>query len=292
MKKTWLFALLLASKTAVCQPWIPIVTPLNEWVVDYKHPVPGWPSEKIRLYTFSADSVLLGGKYYHDLLYSVNMSGGPWTSSELFLREENGRVYVKSADLPEKLLYDFHLGTGDSITGTPNVNQATRYVTQVGTVPLLDGIPRKSITLASPCGESQWVEGIGEMGALFDSETFCSLWDGNPLDIRCFRINGLLLYQRPDISSCYTSAVNNPETAAIRVYPNPGSDILYFDIGTEETIHNVQIYNSLGQRVLSTHHLRSADNSLDISILPPGFYIGWVHLDGQPSKSFQWLVKR
>ncbi|MFN0035181.1 MAG: T9SS type A sorting domain-containing protein [Saprospiraceae bacterium] len=272
--------------------YIPVVTPLNEWVVDYEHPVPGWPAEKIRRYTFSADSAFIDGKYYHELIYSINMSGGPWASSGSFLREENGKVYTKADNLPERLIYDFHFGIGDSLTGGNNVNQATRYVTQVGSTQLLDGVPRKKITLDSQCGETEWTEGIGETYALFYSESVCSLWDGIPLYIRCFSTNGQLLYKRPDISGCYTTSVGDVGLTTVHVFPNPGSDILHIEAENEESITTVVLYNSIGVLALTTSDLLPQSNGVDISTLPPGFYAGLVCFGDHTVKAFKFVVER
>jgi Secretion system C-terminal sorting domain len=266
--------------------YIPVVTPLNEWVVDYDPLSPGWPSE-IRRYTFAADSVLKDGKYYHELRYSKNMSGGPWLSENAFLREEEGKTFKWLANMPEQLIYDFNLGIGDSITGGVNVNQATRYVTQVGSVQLLDGVPRKAIEFNSVCGASQWVEGIGEVESFLYSEAFCSLWDANPYYTRCFSTNGQLLYKRPDISGCYTSSINDLEMGAIHVFPNPGSERLYFEAGNEEEITNVQIYNCLGVLVLNTFSVLPQSNSIDISNLASGFHSGLVHFRNGKTKVFK-----
>jgi len=289
--KNLLIALhLLFAYTSFCQSgYIPVITPLNEWVVDYTHPL-GWPSEKIRRYTFAADSTLLEGRYYHELIYSIDMSGGPWVSSGSFLREENGMVYTKYENQTKKLIYDFNFGIGDSLTGWINVNQATKYVTQVGSTQLLDGVARKKITLDSWCGETEWIEGIGETFALFNSETVCSLWDGVLLYVRCFSTNGQLLYQRPDVSGCYTSAVTDVELGAIRVYPNPASGILYVESENEAQITNVMIYNGLGVLALATSTLLPENNGIDISVLLPGFYSGLVHLGDGAIRAFKVAV--
>ena len=217
------------------------------------------------------------------------MSGGPWMSEGFFLREENGRVYSKYNfnTLPEKLIYDFNFGIGDSITGGNNTNQATRFVIQVDSRQFLDNVPRKSIVLDSPCWESNWVEGIGEMEALFYSEGFCSLWDGNPLYIRCFSTNGQMLYQRPDVSGCYTSAVGDVEMGATQVYPNPASGILYVETKNEEEIRSIQICNSLGVIVLNKNHLLPFNKSIDITALTSGFYTGLVHFKNGGTKIFK-----
>jgi hypothetical protein len=248
------------------------VAPFNEWVVDAAVPFPGWPAG-IHRYTFSADSVLKDGKYYHELIYSENMSGGTWNSSEGYFREENGRTYKWLEDAPERLIYDFNLVIGDSLPGTDS-NQATRYVVQVGAETLLDGVPRKSITFNSVCGSSRWVEGIGEIEDFLYSEVFCSLWDGPPLSIRCFSTNGQLLYLRPNLSSCYTSATNDLAISTIKVYPNPASDFLTLE--QDEPVACLMLYNSLGVQVLVTE--QCTNNQVDLSGLGPGWYVGQVCL--------------
>ena len=291
MKNLIFIIFLLIPYSIFGQAWNAVVTPLNEWVVDYDPLFPGLPSE-IRRYTFSADSVLKDGKQYHELIYSKNMSGGPWISEDAFLREEQGKTYKWLKNMPEQLIYDFNLGIGDSITGGVNVNQATRYVTQVGSIQLLDGVPRKSIEFSSVCGASQWVEGIGEIEALFYSEVFCSLWDGAPYYIRCFSTNGQLLYKRPDISGCYTSAVNDLPIGSVRVFPNPSADLLYLELDNEALISNVMLYDHLGALVLNTSDFSASRNSLDISTLPAGFYTGLVHLGDGKIKVFKVAVAK
>lgn len=287
MKLLLLSTFCLVTCNAFCQTFHPIVTLLNEWVVDFIPPN-GFPQE-IRRYTFSTDSTLLQGKYYYELLYSKNMNTGPWISENLFLREENGRTYKWLEDMPERLIYDFNLGIGDSLPGT-DANQATRYVSQVGSIPLLDGVPKKLIEFTSVCGASRWVEGIAEMEDLLYSEVFCSLWDGVPLNIRCFSTNGQLLYKRPELSGCYTSAVSDLGIGSIQVFPNPGTDQLYLEIAEEEKISKVFIYNTLGTMVLNTYNFPSGNNALDISKLPPGLYTGMVHFEAGAIKAFRVLI--
>ena len=135
-----------------------------------------------------------------------------------------------------------------------------------------------------------WIEGIGETYALFYSEVVCSLWDGVPLYIRCFSTNGQLLYQRPDLSGCYTSAVADVEMGVIKIYPNPGSGILYFETENEAPIANVMIYNSLGVLALATSTLLPENNGIDISVLPPGFYTGLVHFGDGAIRAFKVAV--
>jgi hypothetical protein len=268
-----------ASPAIVCSDTIfrAFVTAGNEWVVDEAVPSPGWPARILR-FTFSNDSIFKDGKYYHELIYSENMSGGPWLSEGSYFREENGRTYKWLEDAPERLIYDFHFGIGDSLPGMDS-NQATRYVVQVGSETLLDGIPRKAIIFNSVCGPSRWVEGIGEIEDFLYSEVFCSLWDAPPLSIRCFSTNGQLLYLRPDLSNCYTSSTNDLALHPVRVFPNPASDILLLETDQDEPVQHLTLYNALGTAVLTSG--QCTNNQVPISGLGPGLYTGKARfLDG------------
>ncbi len=269
--------------------YLPVVTPANEWIVDHIPP-PAFPAE-IRRYTFAADSVLLDGKYYRELIFSRNMSGGPWISAEAFLREESGRTYKWVENMLEHLIYDFNFGVGDSLPGT-DMNQATRHVTQVGSVQLLDNVPRKSIEFNSSCGVSKWVEGIGEIEDLLYSEVFCSLWDGVPLNIRCFSTNGQLIYLRPDLSGCYTVATQEAYLSNIKTFPNPASERLFFETEQDESLSNIQIFNSLGVIALNIQPLPSSPQGIDIASLPAGFYTGFAFLADGKTRSFKFVIAR
>lgn len=72
-------------------------------------------------------------------------------SGEGYFREEDGRTYKWLEDAPERLIYDFHFGIGDSLPGADS-NQATRYVVQTGAETLSDGVPRKAVIFNSVCG--------------------------------------------------------------------------------------------------------------------------------------------
>lgn len=269
--------------------YIPIVSHLNEWVIDYTFPT--FPS-KVRRYRFSPDSVLTAGKYYHELIYSESMSGGPWETSGAFFREENGRVFKIGGVLgdPERLIYNFNFSIGDSLQGNPGIGQATRHVTQTDIIHLLDGMPRKRLVLNSLCGESEWIEGMGDMNQLFESEIFCSLaGDMTEFTVRCFNTDGQLVYKRADLDDCYTSSTEEAVLQAIWVYPNPVSDLIFLSTDHIGTVEKVVLFNNIGQKVLIVENWRELTSAIDVSGLGPGFYLGVANISGFGRRVFKFV---
>ena len=69
-------------------------------------------------------------------------------------------------------------------------------------------------------------------------------------------------------------AEKNP--AKIRVYPNPASDMLYIETGTDRASYDVIIYNSVGQ-VVKNETITSTKKVISISELAKGMY--WIKLN-------------
>jgi hypothetical protein len=58
--------------------------------------------------------------------------------------------------------------------------------------------------------------------------------------------------------------------AALTIYPNPANKMMSISSMQEIKIHEVIIYNQIGQKVL---HLKGSNNTIDISALSPGIYL-------------------
>jgi hypothetical protein len=278
--------------------YIPIVTPDNEWVADYFYPLFPNLSPEIRRYTFSSDSTLLSGKYYRQLIYSKSMSGGPWQSTGEYLREDNGKVFKiwGNSNQPESLIYDMDFGIGDTLIPHPDpaLGQGDRKIVQVGTIELLDGVPRKFLLLESTqcIDTTMWIEGMGDVERLFWTEVFCSMGeDFPPAFIRCFSTNEQLLYKRPDVDGCYTSSLNDVVWPEMKVYPNPASDMLFFDMEDISLLNSVNVFNATGHLMLRNQIFLS-EGKIDVSYLPNGFYIGIAYFKNETQKSFKIIINR
>jgi hypothetical protein len=226
------------------------------------------------------------------------MSGGPWQSTGEFLREDNGKIFKiwENGNQPERLIYDMDFGVGDTLIPHPDpaLGQGDRKIVQVGTIELLDGEPRKFLVLESTqCGgTTTWIEGMGDVDRLFWTEVFCSLGeDFPPAFIRCFSTNGQLLYKRPDVDGCYTSSSKDVVLLEMKVYPNPVSDVLFFDLKDVSLLSSVNLFNTVGALVMRNQTPLN-EGKIDVSHLPNGFYTGIAYFKNETRKSFKLIINR
>ena len=85
-----------------------------------------------------------------------------------------------------------------------------------------------------------------------------------------------IFWQKMNAAFCITNTENRNENKAnVRISPNPSNDILRFE--TAETITNIDIYNSLGQVVLT--QTTSSASTLSVAHLPQGVYFVKVKTD-------------
>ncbi len=55
-------------------------------------------------------------------------------------------------------------------------------------------------------------------------------------------------------------------------YPNPASDLLYIDLGPEQTIDNIGIFSSLGQLIYSKKGNENRNLSIPVSNFSKGLF--------------------
>jgi choice-of-anchor B domain-containing protein len=104
-----------------------------------------------------------------------------------------------------------------------------------------------------------------------DSANFDGAWSVYPYfasgNIVISDINrGLFIVREPLLS------VNDNDIKSFSVAPNPANDVVTITSKTEP-ITNVEIFNLLGQRVLSANFKENLSENIDISILQAGMYV-------------------
>jgi hypothetical protein len=79
------------------------------------------------------------------------------------------------------------------------------------------------------------------------------------------------------------NTISENHTTALKIYPNPSSDVVFFN----KKLNNVEIYNSLGQIVLTQP---SMNDFINIRSLPSGYYLLKATDNGEIIK--QLLIKK
>ncbi len=205
------------------------LSPEKTWIEGYFNS--SWWSYK---YKFDSLPVILHGKSYFQLLKAYSEVSEIWEATGTFIRELNDRVYEYTGGF-DQIIYDFNLMEGDTFHLGDSSYPKDLLVTKTDTVALLNGVLKKRLILEAidPSGEViasdiVWIEGIGNLSGLFTNYTPWSA-DWDPSYILCVRWNDDVVYDNPDIESCWmmTTSVRNPMDIIQPVYPNPTSGIIH-----------------------------------------------------------------
>jgi hypothetical protein len=86
---------------------------------------------------------------------------------------------------------------------------------------------------------------------------------------------------RPLMGDVYSTAVNDIKTVDVRVYPNPASDVLYFNLPDQMIpVKSIQIIDIQGRLLFSS--LNPTSGSVNVSGLTNGIYlIRFLDVNGQ-----------
>ena len=269
--------------------YISVVSSRNEWIAKT---YPLFDPITIDRYTFSVDSFFYSGFYFHELLFSKDMSS-PWNSTGKYFRQEGSKVFKLTGDTL-KLLYDFSLNIGDTLVPFNDGIYDKREVVEVGSIMLLDNIPRKylSITCGSQSGgdTTKWIEGIGDIDRFLWSDSFCSNFDdGGYNELLCFSSDGQTVYMRPGNESCYSNSIESINPSVFEVFPNPCTNFIFAESKSESNPECISIYDVYGNLAIRFKEPVRNQN-LDVSILPQGYYFGIIQTKHNTIYSFK-LIK-
>jgi hypothetical protein len=75
-----------------------------------------------------------------------------------------------------------------------------------------------------------------------------------------------------------TSVIEGPERTALRVYPNPTEDRLYFELPTSTSTRIATVFDVTGKRIMEPVQVL---NNMDVSNLSSGMYLLRIQQDGE-----------
>jgi len=186
-------------------------------------------------------------------------------------------------------IYDFNLNIGDSVfySFDQGFLSTYLYVDSIDNV-LVGGVNHKRIffekSFAPLCcaTEEVWIEGLGSLhGPLFpflpkmlEIESY-----NEPLDLTCFKQNGVSTWSNPDYSNCYTNivlGVNNEKRMGetIKLYPNPSSNYLVIEsLGQPKSNVTIEIRGITGKLALTQKGVGFEKTTINTAQIPAGVYV-------------------
>lgn len=293
----FVLALFYASEPLFAQDQLTLANEKAVWVVRHNssdgiNP----PSNKLSVYQFKGDTII-SDTIYKKLMAENLFQGG--------VREEGKKVFLRSWSYDndkeefqsvERLIYDFSLNKGDTITlhCSPNNGCKQLLTLEVDSILYSDNKVRRR-QLMKVIGNYQeprdyevyWIEGIGSTQALLEDD-FCFFNDREKISptcgqrLVCYSLDGLLAYSNSDstfnecpppfiISAENTLTLKNLE---VKLYPNPASSYLSYELSFSKNnyiLEEISILNLYGQVVFSktTNKLKK---EIDIRHLPKGLF--------------------
>ena len=216
---------------------------------------------------------------YSATYWSNHLEGG--------IREDTTLKKVYFTDfIDEMVLYDFSLDIGDTIFySIPSSGIDYYKVVQDKYSVIVSGQMRNMFYLKNSLYnfDDYWIEGIGSVyrfGLLYPIKPYIVM-DGSTPYFGCFSHDSITyINENACISSCPCSwwIVNTDdflETATvIEVIPNPFSDIITVKSSNAFiSFIKVEIFNSIGSRIVNKSLNQSNEINIDVSSLPNGIYI-------------------
>lgn len=187
---------------------------------------------------FLKDTLRQNGEVYLQMHKTLDTTFQTSIPTGNYYREKDNKVYLLQPGSPERLIYDFNLTAGDTLTIDAGFFKLPIKVIAIDSVILEDGSKRKRLTIQDnrPFEDRTafWVEGIGSDLAPLDTwSMFISDCGSN---LHCFYQQNELLYMAypNDPYSCVlrgetVSIKEITELKNIKIFPNPFSNDLYMD---------------------------------------------------------------
>lgn len=227
---------------------------------------------------FEGDTVL-DGKTYKKVLIAEDEYYEDWFFYGSYVREEEGKVYLREYLGEEGLIYDFNLQPGDTITiNNPFAPDGlTLVLTEIDSVETIDGHrTRWKLEKDAFSIPEYWIEGIGSESGVLNSGTavFGALCGAYTL--LCEKENDIIIYQNPNYGTCFYMLLNvDPDKEKpgkkfdIKYSRNSDQVWLIFE-GNEEKIVRI---NSITGNQLLVSKTREQQIVLSKSDFAAGLYV-------------------
>lgn len=187
-----------------------------------------------------------------------------------YIREDidNHLVYLYDIE-KDVLIYDFNLNIGDKLPGTDE--QLLESIDSV----YINSEKRTRLTFSNPnFAKSIWIEGIGNIANPFISNSIVD----EQQKLICVKKGENIIYDNGEFYgiTCNDNTAIAPaiiyDKSKISLGPNPTTGILTISNSTNDPISEINIFNGLGQILMTINSSKIASGQVDISTLSPDIY--------------------
>ncbi len=203
---------------------------------------------------------------------TINNNSYHRINSDFYVREDsNKRVYIISeADsvTPEKLLYDFSLSVGDTISSP------AFWIVRAIDTPSYNGVKRRTLHIGTVSStRDKWIEGVGSLiSPVWQREYNCCCcgW----VNLCEVSQDSVLTYSTPSSNACsfFNDIKDELDDKILSIYPNPATDELTITTETNEPV-DIAVYDMLGNELRSIQNSSANSIKVKVSDLPAGYYL-------------------
>jgi hypothetical protein len=182
------------------------------------------------------------------------------------MREADRKVFIKEEQTGERLLYDFALEEGNSMT----FNGLSYRISKIDTVSI-NHTKRKRFTFDD--GYDVWIEGLGSLHAFYPLGSYALGYEAQGINYQ--KKGDQFVYQTAENyfkkNACGTTDIQNPLPANPHSIQLAGNEItLHFY--TTETVQ-ITLYDTMGRRHYQSPFLSSREIGIASTAFAKGVYI-------------------
>ncbi len=190
-----------------------------------------------------------------------------WVLIGCIREDEDKKVWYKSNDIEEGILYDFDLQVGETITIGDNPELTVDSIKSIS----VNGTLRNQYFLSNSFATEIWIEGIGSLLGVLKSGLAGTV--GGYTVLLCKHKNNEFIWQNPYYYDCWLiSSINKlaKNKLDINIYPNPSNK--YITIETDRQAVLISITDIIGKEIYKSQN-SVCKAQISIEKLVKGIYL-------------------
>lgn len=255
----------------------------TEWSIGSFSDNPTEPDFSFRM-KMQGDTLINDTAYHKLYRLSPHEGVNTWQACSFVRIDNDSLLYYRDTINREVLVFDFKLSLGDdSVFLHPVVNGtwdetmleflSDAEITNTSSM-MIQGEEKMSWEI-SPGGTTWgtwWTEGLGPHSGLWTIHMNLTGMVGLTHILLCAYQNGELIYNNPDYSHCEYTDIQQKTQKSLRFHPNPFSDYLCIDIGSNAASTQIFLLDMQG-RIVMQKNTTTPKTTLNTHNLPSGLYL-------------------